>query len=403
MKNGAALRIAVIAGEESGDILGADLISAMARQTGRPIELIGVGGRALQALGLTSLFDADDIAIMGFSAVIRDLPRLLRRIDTAARAVVAAAPDCLITIDSPDFGLRVAKKVRAADSSIPIVQYVCPSVWAWRPGRAAAMRPHVDHILCLLPFEPEELSRLDGPPGTFVGHRLASDPNIEAAARAQLAREGREQHGPVKRLLLLPGSRKGEVRRLLGPFGETVSELKAAGHEFSLQLPTVPHVASIVEAEVRNWPVRPEIMVDEESKWHAFDNADAALACSGTVALELALARVPFVSCYKTDVLGRIVGPFLVNVWSASLPNLIADWPVVPEFFNEFVRAPHLARLLPRLWEDTPARREQREGFAEVADALAAPRPSGEMAAETVLRQIAAKKGESFPASGFAG
>ena len=251
------LRIAVIAGEESGDLLGADLIEAIKRQTGRNVELLGVGGRNLQTLGLRSLFSADDIAIMGISAVLRDLPRLLRRIGQAASAISAAKPDCLVTIDSPDFGLRVAKKVRAADPSIPIVHYVCPSVWAWRPGRASAMRPYVDHVLCLLPFEPAELDRLGGPPGTFVGHRLASDPNVAAAARAQLATS---QRGERKKLLLLPGSRRGEIKRLIQPFGETVRELAAAGHQFDLLLPTVPHVADLVREGVKDWPVQPDII-----------------------------------------------------------------------------------------------------------------------------------------------
>ena len=152
------LKIAIVAGEESGDLLGADIVAALQAATGRDVALVGVGGRHLQALGLTPLFDASDIALMGFSAVIRDLPRLIRRIGQTARTIAAEAPDCLITIDSPDFTLRVAKKVRAANPAIPIIHYICPSVWAWRPGRAAAMKPYVDHILCILPFEPPNCS-----------------------------------------------------------------------------------------------------------------------------------------------------------------------------------------------------------------------------------------------------
>ena len=169
------LKIGIVAGEESGDLLGADIVAALKAATGREVELVGVGGRHLRAHGLRPLFDAGDIALMGFSAVFRDLPRLVRRIGETARAIAAAAPDCLVTIDSPDFTLRVARKVRAANPDIPIVHYVCPSVWAWRPGRAAAMKPYVDHVLCILPFEPAELQRLGGPPGTFVGHRLTGD------------------------------------------------------------------------------------------------------------------------------------------------------------------------------------------------------------------------------------
>ena len=153
------LKIAIVAGEESGDLLGADLVSALQRAAGRRVELVGVGGRHLQALGLASLFDSGEVALMGLSAVLRDLPRLMRRIGQTAAHIAAEKPDCLVTIDSPDFSLRVARKVRAADPGIPIVHYACPSVWAWRPGRAATMRPYVDRILCLLPFEPAALER----------------------------------------------------------------------------------------------------------------------------------------------------------------------------------------------------------------------------------------------------
>lgn len=379
------LRVAIIAGEESGDVLGADLVQALEQQSGRPIELIGVGGHALQALGLLSLFNSNEIAIMGFSAVLRDLPRLMWRIRTTAQAIAKANPDCLITIDSPDFGLRVAKKVRALTPAIPIVHYVCPSVWAWRPGRAIAMRPYVDHVLCLLPFEPEELYNLGGPIGTYVGHRLASDASVREAALSQLV--GARQGG-MKKLLLLPGSRRGEVKRLMRVFGETVTHLKSAGHAFELTLPTVPHVAQLVQDACAHWPVKPEIIMDNTRKWQAFGEADAALVCSGTVALELALARVPFVTVYRMDILVRLLWPMLLKVWSGSLPNLIAGWPVVPEYFNQYVRSEMLARLIPRLWSDTPTRLSQRQGFAQVADTLSTSAPSGELAAQVVLKMI---------------
>ncbi|MDV2965320.1 lipid-A-disaccharide synthase [Nitratireductor aquimarinus] len=384
---GGALKLAIIAGEESGDLLGADLVKALRVESGAEVELTGVGGRNLMALGLEPIFNAEEIALMGVSAILRDLPRLLRRIGQTAQAIVKAKPDCLVTIDSPEFSLRVAKKVRALDPSIPIIHYVCPSVWAWRPGRAIAMRPHVDEILCLLPFEPAELERLKGPPGTFVGHRLATDPDILAAASAHLS--GPAKPGDAQRaLLLLPGSRRGEVSRLLEPFGETVQHLHEAGHDFRLLMPTVPHVAPMVEAAVKDWPVQPEIILEPARKWEAFAEADAALACSGTVSLELALSRVPTILCYKTDFVARALIPF-ITVWSAALPNLIAGWPVVPEHFNQYVRPSYLARQLTGLWADKPPRAAQMDGFQQVADALETPRPSGQIAAEVVMRHIA--------------
>lgn len=392
MSEARPLRIGIVAGEESGDLLAADLVVELARMTGRPVELIGVGGRHLVALGLKPLFDGSEIALMGVTAVLRDLPRLMRRIGQTARAVVEARPDCLITVDSPDFSLRVARKVRAAAPGIPIVHYVCPSVWGWRPGRAAAMRRYVDRVLCLLPFEPEALSRLGGPEGVYVGHRLAAHPGVLAARAAQGGRAVRAAQGSrsaavrqqPRRLLVLPGSRRGEVRRLLAPFGETLCILGQRGNEFEVTIPTVPHVAGLVEEAVAGWPVRTRIVTGEEGKWQALGEADAALAASGTVTLELALAGVPMVSCYRTDVLATALMRFY-TAWSASLPNLIADWPVVPEAYNDYLRPAYLARLIEQLWADTPARAAQVDGLARIAARMKTERPAGELAAEAIL------------------
>lgn len=383
------LKIAIVAGEESGDLLGADLVAALQRATGRPVRLVGLGGRHLQAMGLAPLFDAGEIALMGVSAILRDLPRLMRRIGQAARAIVAEKPDCLITIDSPDFSLRVARKVRAADPSIPIVHYVCPSVWAWRQGRAAAMRPYVDRILCILPFEMAELERLGGPPGTYVGHRLRYDPNVARAAAVQDAPSDLSA-GRVKTLLLLPGSRRGEVRRLLAPFAETVAILRRRGHDMRLVLPTVPHVAEWVRDAVSGWEVEPSIVTEAPAKWQAFAEADAALIASGTVSLELALCGVPMVSCYRLDPVMRPLAPLLLKVWSACLPNLIADRALVPEFYDRFVRPPALARQIEALMMEGGMRTWQKDGFAEVRRRMETPRPSGEIAAEAVLAEIRA-------------
>ena len=384
------LKIGIVAGEESGDLLGADIVAALKAATGREVHLVGLGGRHLQAHGLKPLFDAGDIALMGFSAVLRDLPRLFKRIGETARAIVSEKPDCLITIDNPDFTLRVARKVRAANPGIPIVHYICPSVWAWRPGRAAAMKPYVDHILCILPFEPAELARLGGPSGAFVGHRLTGDPGVLAAARAQAAPRDLSP-GREKTLLLRPGSRKGEVGRLIKPFGETVAALKRRGHRLRLVLPTVPHVAGLVASSVSGWEQKPEIVSDAAGKWQAFGEADAALIASGTVSLELALAGVPLVSCYKLDPIARAIQRF-VTVWSALLPNLIADKPIAPEFYNDFVRPENLARLVEQLFADTDLRRWQKDGFAEVSRRMATDRPSGEIAAEVVMERIASSE-----------
>lgn len=384
------LKIAIVAGEESGNLLGADLVRAIGKATGREIALVGVGSRHLSELGLVSLFDANEIALMGVSAVLRGLPRLIHRIGQTAKAIAAEAPDCLITIDSPDFSLRVAKKLHAIAPDVPIVHYVCPSVWAWRPGRAAAMASYVDHVLCILPFEVEALKRLGGPAGTYVGHRLTHDAGVLKAADAQAAPRDLSADR-VKTLLLLPGSRRGEVSRLVEPFGKTVSILKARGHRMRLLLPTVPHVAETVRQQVASWDQQPEIFLEQERKWQAFGRADAALIASGTVSLELALSGVPMISTYKLDAGARMLQPF-VPIWSALLPNLIADRPVVPEAYNEYVRPQSLARYIEALWSDTGMRRWQVEGFDEVRRRMRTDRPAGEIAAETVLKTIRTKK-----------
>lgn len=248
------------------------------------------------------------------------------------------------------------------------------------------MRPHVDHVLCLLPFEPAELERLGGPPGTFVGHRLSTDPGVLSAAAAQaksrsLSGEGRGT------LLVLPGSRRGEVNGLLEPFRETISIPRCRGNRLRLLLPTVPHVEELVSAAVERWEEKPEIIRDPAAKWRAFGQADAAMIASGTVSLELALSGVPMVSCYPLDPLQKLARPF-ITAWSASLPNLIADRLIVPEYYDPYIRPPALARIVEGLMADGPVRQAQKEGFAEVKSRMATTRPSGAIAADVLLKAM---------------
>lgn len=383
------IRLGIVAGEESGELLASDLVDALAAQSGQPVELVGVGGRHLEARGLRSLFPSSEIALMGISAVVRDLPRLFTRIGSTAKAIAEAKPDCLITVDSPEFSLRVAKKVRALAPDVPIIHYVCPSVWAWRPSRAPAMRPHVDEVLCLLPFEAGALTRLGGPQGTYVGHRLTRDPGLLQAAQTQAGRT--VSQGDEKTLLVLPGSRRGEVSMLLEPFRETVQLLHERGAKLKLLAPTVPHVEAIVRDKTANWPLRPEMSSDPDFKWDAFGRADAALAASGTVTLELALAGVPLVSCYRLDRVARMFRGLLTS-WSASLPNLIADCMVVPEFIDEFLQPGYVARYLESILDPTAQRQWQLDGFAEIRRRMATERPSGEIAAERVLARIRSRR-----------
>jgi lipid-A-disaccharide synthase len=376
------LRIGIVAGEASGDLLGADLVAAIRARTGRPVELVGVGGPALSAQGLVSVFDYSEISIMGFVAVIKTLPRLLSLISRTAAALVAARPDVLVIIDSPDFTHRVAKRVRRALPDLAVVDYVCPSVWAWKDYRAPAMRAYVDHVLAVLPFEPAVMARLNGPDTTYVGHRLRYLPHVLAARQSNRDRWSGVAP-PSRTILLLPGSRGHEVKRLLPLFGETVRLQHAQAPETRFLLATIPHQAANVRAIIADWPVKPQLFIGEAEKWQAFSSADAALAASGTVLLELTLSGIPVVSTYKTDVLIRLVLS-RIKIWSAALPNLIADYPVVPEYFDEFIRPQMLMRWLGRLSEATPERGAMLAGFDKVFDAMSVETVPAEAAAAVV-------------------
>ena len=380
--DGRGLAIALVAGEESGDRLGAALMRALKRRAGSAVRFAGVGGREMAQEGLASPFATEDLAIIGFSAIPRRLPIILRHIRDTAALVVAARPDVLVIIDSPDFTHRVARRVRAAAPSIPIVDYVSPSVWAWRPGRARAMRRYVDHVLALLPFEPTAHRRLDGPPCTYVGHPLLEQlaqlrPNAEEARR-------RLAEPPI--VLVLPGSRGGEIRRLLASFGEAIALLAAEPDRPEIVLPTVPHLLERIKAATASWPVRPRIVVEPDDKLKAFRSARAALAKSGTVTLELALAGVPTVAAYKVSLIEEIAARVLISVPSMILPNLILGENAIPEFLQRACVPQNLANALMPLLADGPERRAQLEAFARLDAVMgtAGAAPS-ERAAEIVM------------------
>ncbi|MGH6763141.1 MAG: lipid-A-disaccharide synthase [Phyllobacterium sp.] len=381
------LKLAIVAGEESGDLLGADLVNSIRKRlAGRTVQLVGVGGDHLSALGLKSMINQHDIALVGLSAVLVKLPQLIYKISKVANAIIAAKPDCLIIIDSPDFTHRVAKKVRAADPSIPIVNYISPSVWAWRPQRARIMRSYIDHVLTILPFEVQALRDLDGPDATYVGHRLVSHPPLIAARQTQLERAAfHDRAGPDNTILILPGSRRSEIRSLMGPFGLAVQELKERNPDLSFVLPTLPSVEGLVREEMQSWPVQIDVVIGEDAKYRAFSVARAALAASGTVSFELALARVPTVLAYKADWFAKVFIAPRIRIWSAALPNIITDSALVPETFNESIRPGLLARQIEGLVPNGPKRQAQLNGFDRLAEIMATERPSGEIAAEKII------------------
>ena len=353
------MRIALVAGEHSGDQLGFKLMRALRAGWAGPVSFLGVGGPRMEAEGLASLFPMADIAVMGFVPVIRRLPAILRRIRQTAEVIVAADPDVLVIIDSPDFTHRVAKRVRRMRPRLPVIDYVSPTVWAWRPGRAKAMRAYVDHVLALLPFEPAAHRRLDGPPCTYVGHPL-----IERLdeLRPNPSEEDRRVASPPL-VVVLPGSRRAEIRRLTADFGAALAQVVARVGPIEVVLPAVAHLEAEIRARVASWSIAPRIVLGEAAKLDAFRRASAALAASGTVTLELALAGVPMVVAYK-------VAPFetwlkyVVKVPSIVLPNLILERNAIPEFLQEGCTPDRLAGALAELLRSGPARKAQADALA---------------------------------------
>ncbi|TPP11026.1 lipid-A-disaccharide synthase [Rhizobium glycinendophyticum] len=377
------LKIAVIAGEVSGDLLGADLVAALKQRHAGPTELVGVGGDALQAQGLHSLFDFSELSIMGITQVLSKLPRLLKLISVTSDALIAAKPDLLLIVDSPDFTHRVAKKVRKRLPDLPVVNYVCPSVWAWKEYRAKAMLPYVDEVLAVLPFEPEVMERLGGPKTHFIGHRLTSHPDILRVRSVRRTRAPKPA-GEGRTILLLPGSRGAEISVLLPIFEKAMEEFVARNGHTRFLLPTVPRQEARVREITASWAIRPDILLGEAAKWQAFEEADAAIAASGTVILELALAHVPVVSTYKGDWIIRTLAN-RIKVWTGALPNLIADYAIVAEYFNDVLRPASLVRWAERLSTDTPQRTTMLAGYDDVWSRLQTDVPSGEAGAELVL------------------
>jgi lipid-A-disaccharide synthase len=359
------ISIFIIAAEESGDALGAALANALRKREGDALKLSGIGGRAMAAAGIRSLFPIDDLSIFGLMTIPRKLPKILQRIREAAQAVVTARPDALVIVDSPDFTHRVARRVRRLAPSIPILDYVSPSVWAWRSGRARAMRSYVDHVLAILPFEPTTHAALGGPPCAYVGHPLIERidelrPNPEESRR-------RLADPPV--VLLLPGSRSSEISRLLPIFGSAIQRVVAQAGAIEVVLPTVPHLLPRVREGVSRWSVRPRIVVEPAEKWAAFRQARAALAASGTVTLELALAGVPMVGAYRLHAIEMSIARLIrlqARLPSVILANLVVGENVVPELLQEDCTPEKLAEALLALLSDTPARRRQVEAFGRL-------------------------------------
>jgi len=380
------LRLFLVAGEHSGDALGAKLMSALnAARKGR-VHYLGVGGEEMEREGLASQFPLSDVAVMGPLSILPRLPRIISRVHRTVDAAIAAEPDAVVIIDAPEFTHPIAKRIRKRAPLIPIIDYVSPSVWAWRPGRAAKMKRYVDHVLALLPFEPEAHERLGGPPCTYVGHplieRLSWLRNLDTESLVERAQIDRSR--PV--LVVLPGSRSSEVGRLMEPFGQALELLKQRGLDPQVIIPVASGVRKLVEKRLSAWTVNPSLVVGEEDKFRAFKLADAALAASGTVTLELALAGTPMAVAYKVDAIAVRLR-FLLKVPSVVLANLVLGENAFPELLQEDCTPEKVADAVELLLKDTPERNAQLHALARIPQKLVLDwgTPS-QTAAEVVLR-----------------
>ncbi len=350
------LRLMFVCGEPSGDLLGAQLMAALRKETGGKVEFSGVGGEAMATEGFKSLFPLDATSVMGIFEIVPRLATIFKRIRQAVDFAAATRPDAVVLIDSPEFTQRIGKRIRTAAPGVRIITYVAPQVWAMRSSRARKMAKYLDLMLALLPFEPPFFSGC-GLRTSFVGH-----PAVERAGRMKGGDEFRRRRGiapDAPLLAVLPGSRRGEVARLLPVFREAAARLADRVPGLATVVPLVPQVADAVRAGCRDWPVPIHFTEDEAEKFAAFDAADAALAASGTVTTELALAHTPTVVAYKVNPLTAAVVRRFIRVKYATLTNLILDREVMPEFIQERCKPENLAVAAAKLLTDRSAAEAQ--------------------------------------------
>jgi lipid-A-disaccharide synthase len=374
----------LIAGEPSGDVLGGRLMASLDHLTGGHVRFAGVGGPNMQSHGLTSLFPMDDLTVMGVAEVLPRLPKILRRLRQTVAAVKSSCPAAVVTIDAPDFSFRVARRLKG--KGFPLIHYVAPTVWAWRPGRARVIAAFLDHVLALLPFEPP-FFEAEGLASTFVGHPVVESGAGDGDGAAFRRLHGIDPGAPL--VCFLPGSRKSEVGPLMPVFGETLTRLRSGRPDLRAVVATVATVSDTVTAAIRDWPAAPIMVSDTAEKYGAFAAADAALAASGTVALELAMASTPAVIAYKINPLTAFLVRQLIKVRYVNLINIVLDRPVVPEFLQKDCRPEKLAAAIDHLLGDAESRTQQ---IAAGRDALhrlglGGP-PTGERAAQVVLDLI---------------
>lgn len=378
------LLVYVVAGEPSGDNLAARMMSALSARTDGRVRFAGVGGPAMARYGLKSLFPIGDLSLMGIAEILPHLPKLVRRLRETTADISRLRPDLVVTVDSPGFTLRLARRIRGL--GIPVVHYVAPQLWAWRPGRGRKLSSLIDHVMALLPFEPEFFAKYQVP-CTYVGH-----PILESGADQGDAEAFRRAHGidPGATLIsVLPGSRRTEVQRLLPVFGEVLERIKADDPTTTAVVSTVDTVRDSVIAAVKDWSCPTILVTDPIAKYDAFAASRLALTKSGTVTLEIAMAGLPMVVCYRVSALTAFLARRLIRIESVALVNLLAGRKVVPELLQEGCTPDRIVEEVLRLMRDDGSRAEQLRGIQFALDRLGtrSPLPS-ERAADFVLGAI---------------
>jgi len=387
--------IFIITGEPSGDALGGALIAALRRRVGAGLRIAGIGGERMREAGIDSLAPLSDLAIAGVAEVVPRAPVIFRHVRNAVAAIRAARPDAVVTIDSSGFSWRIAQRLRRAGERLPLIHYVAPMVWAWRAGRARRMARWYDHLLALLPFEPLYFQQV-GLACTYVGH-----PVIDSGAGQGDGARFRTTHGIAADELLLtvlPGSRVAEVRRLTPIFGETLRRVEAAVGPFRIAIPTVETVADLVADGVRDWPGRAILLRGDAAKYDAFAASRAALAASGTVALELAMAGLPMTVGYRLSRATEILLDHVIKVRQVNLVNLILGRVIVAEHLAHNCTPERLSATLIELIQDEQVRAAHREGYDAAMRLLGLGELSPSLkAADQILEIIAARRRQPSP------
>jgi lipid-A-disaccharide synthase len=378
----ARARIFLLAGEPSGDMLGARLMRALRDQAGDRLEFFGVGGARMAEQGLTSRFPMGELSVMGFTEVLPHLPRLHRRLRQTVAEIARSRPDLAVTIDSPGFSLRLQR--RLGPLATKRIHYVAPQVWAWRQDRASTLARDLDHLLALLPFEPPFFERF-GLPCSFVGHPIVEEAGREGDGRHFRRRYDIPPDAPL--LCLLPGSRRAEIGHHLPVLEHVVALLWRRFPRLRLVLPTLDGLAPVVRDLVARWDIPALVIEDRAERFDAYAASWVAIAASGTVALEVALAGLPMITIYRTGALTGWLARRMIRVPHVNLVNLILDRPAIPELLQEDCTPERIVDTAAWLLDDPGPREEQRAALAEAVARLGAAgdKPPSQRAAARVL------------------